>query len=846
MTDLARLGFSADTSALKTAKAALDQLVPAAEKTAKSVNAVSAAAAGITGPVKGAAAGILSFDGAVKQAAAGAGSLRGAALMSGTALGTVQGAAVSAANGINLVGLAANRTGIMMAAADAHVLAYRSHIASIPAAANTAKSGLDRLGAAANDNINRLQSTPGNIAAQFQDIGVTAAAGMNPLLIALQQGTQLSSAMAGGIGPLLAGFAQLFSLTTILTIGLVGLAVAGLQMIDWMSVGKSVLNGLADALEVAAPYAVALGAAMLLAFAPRIITAIYATAAAMTSALIPALIRATVALVAFAFVNPWTAFVLGVGIVIAALYGLNQVFDGVFADILSVVTKAINYIIAFFVGGFNAIKATWSQLPGAMGDVAIQAANNVIRAVELMVNGSIARINLLTSMLPFDLGKGLQMGNVSLGQLENSNAGKALAVAREWGVQTGKAAGKAARGEYTSEMISGIKSMAGDAADWLRGMADKMGKKKGKDAKNAADGGDDTKPKAEKTIAEKFDDLLGDASKQARALDQAGAQIGVYGEALAQLKYQQDLFNKAQDAGIPLIDKATGKLNAYGEQLLKISQELAKQDEANRNAQFIEDMALKLESQQRALNQSRGEIGLTGAALAAYRFEQELLNDAISKHIELTQPELDAIKAAAKGYGEQTEAIRKAKEQLEFARDTTKDFFMNFFDGLREGESLIKSFGDAVLDTLNRIIDKLLNTFLDNFLNNLGGSFGGLFKTNTGTVSTPPISPNANGNAFGKGGSRLGIMGEKGDEAILPLRRGPDGSLGVQAGAAGRGGGTVVNAPVHVQNDYHLDGAIAPETILKMIQQGGAKTEQEVKRSLMATLAQLQRDGAVV
>ena len=33
----------------------------------------------------------------------------------------------------------------------------------------------------------------GNIAAQFQDIGVTAAMGMNPLQIALQQGTQLSA-----------------------------------------------------------------------------------------------------------------------------------------------------------------------------------------------------------------------------------------------------------------------------------------------------------------------------------------------------------------------------------------------------------------------------------------------------------------------------------------------------------------------------------------------------------------------------------------------------------------------------------------------------------------------------
>ena len=38
---------------------------------------------------------------------------------------------------------------------------------------------------------------------------------------------------------------------------------------------------------------------------------------------------------------------------------------------------------------------------------------------------------------------------------------------------------------------------------------------------------------------------------------------------------------------------------------------------------------------------------------------------------------------------------------------------------------------------------------------------------------------------FPLGGNRLGLAGERGAEAILPLARGPDGRLGVRAGGGG-------------------------------------------------------------
>lgn len=79
-----------------------------------------------------------------------------------------------------------------------------------------------------------LQFNLANLSAQFNDIGVTAAAGMNPMIIALQQGTQLSQAFAGqnlaqvasGIGR---AFMAVVSPTALVTIGLVAASAALVQ-----------------------------------------------------------------------------------------------------------------------------------------------------------------------------------------------------------------------------------------------------------------------------------------------------------------------------------------------------------------------------------------------------------------------------------------------------------------------------------------------------------------------------------------------------------------------------------------------------------------------------------------
>ncbi|RYG96818.1 MAG: phage tail tape-measure protein, partial [Alphaproteobacteria bacterium] len=123
--------------------------------------------------------------------------------------------------------------------------------------------------------MNTARGNTANIAAQFQDIAVSAQMGMGALQVGLQQGTQLAaviSAMENPIKGLGSAFLSVISPVSLLVIGLTSLAVVGLQMVDWTAVAKAGLNAVADALVVIAPYAVAAAAGLALLYAPTLIS----------------------------------------------------------------------------------------------------------------------------------------------------------------------------------------------------------------------------------------------------------------------------------------------------------------------------------------------------------------------------------------------------------------------------------------------------------------------------------------------------------------------------------------------------------------------------------------------
>lgn len=81
-------------------------------------------------------------------------------------------------------------------------------------------------------NTNRMQA--GNLAAQFNDIGVSLAGGMSPFLVALQQGTQINQVFGqieGGVMPALrTAFLSLLNPISLATIGVISL---GGYLVQW-------------------------------------------------------------------------------------------------------------------------------------------------------------------------------------------------------------------------------------------------------------------------------------------------------------------------------------------------------------------------------------------------------------------------------------------------------------------------------------------------------------------------------------------------------------------------------------------------------------------------------------
>ncbi|MCQ8781086.1 phage tail tape measure protein [Mangrovibrevibacter kandeliae] len=94
---------------------------------------------------------------------------------------------------------------------------------------------------------------------------------------------------------------------------------------------------------------------------------------------------------------------------------------------------------------------------------------------------------------------------------------------------------------------------------------------------------------------------------------------------------------------------------------------------------------------------------------------------------------------------------------------------------------------DAALKPLQSLAGAALQQVLPGIAGGLSGNGSGVIPfAKGGIVASPSYFP---------AGRQLGLMGEAGGEAILPLRRGADGSLGVAAerGVTGAGPSIVVN-----------------------------------------------------
>lgn len=291
-----------------------------------------------------------------------------------------------------------------------------------------------------------------------------------------------------------------------------------------------------------------------------------------------------------------------------------------------------------------------------------------------------------------------------------------------------------------------------------------------------------------------------------------------------------------------LTDLDTQQEKLAGNEAERLKKQKQMVDEYSKNAQqLVDNLATQGARARAALGMGDRQAGLFGQLNSEddrYRAERDRLT--ASRNVEgADQGAIDQqMEIAAQAHKKATDKINADYKALEKAQGdwssgataawnnfadkaadvsgNTKEFFASTFDGLTDsltdfittGKASFSDFATSVLSDLAKILVRMALVQgikagasalgFSGFQADGGAWSGGTqFFANGGAFTNSIVSSPT---AFGMSGGRTGVMGEAGPEAILPLTRASDGSLGVKAqisssasslgGAAG--GGVVV------------------------------------------------------
>ncbi len=166
---------------------------------------------------------------------------------------------------------------------------------------------------------------------------------------------------------------------------------------------------------------------------------------------------------------------------------IDAAWSGIQASIADALQASLEAVVAFgnrtigtFQGAFDAMVVIWSNLPRAIGDLTIQAANLAVAGLESMLNGAVDGINALlegvnTGLAAIGIERAIELvPDVDLGRIENEFAGAAS--------QAGNAARDAFAAAFETDTFAapdfGLSAFAEDAraaADSARETATALG-----------------------------------------------------------------------------------------------------------------------------------------------------------------------------------------------------------------------------------------------------------------------------------------------------------------------------------------------------------------------------------
>lgn len=181
--------------------------------------------------------------------------------------------------------------------------------------------------------------------------------------------------------------------------------------------------------------------------------------------------------------------------------------------------------------------------------------------------------------------------------------------------------------------------------------------------------------------------------------------------------------DRARRTKVAQVDTYASSVRSMQERIAALQAETAAQQSLN---PFVEDYGF-------ALSKARASAELLAAAERA----KKQITPELLAGIDQTATALANATAAQNAH---TAAVSKAREAMDFARDTARGFLDDLMGGLKRGEGFWKSFADAALNALNRIASRLLDSALDSLFS--GAGLQGLISG--GRAAAVPVAANDN------------------------------------------------------------------------------------------------------
>ena len=270
--------------------------------------------------------------------------------------------------------------------------------------------------------------------------------------------------------------------------------------------------------------------------------------------------------------------------------------------------------------------------------------------------------------------------------------------------------------------------------------------------------------------------------------------------------------------------KAVLAYQAYGESRMAAPEDPVKPKKAGVGPKktTIEDTIKQL---QRQADKEKQLVNLTGQKRREEELFIDLKNANADADIKTSETRLRTISQEISAMEERNRVIEAARQQQEDLKSTIEssmeDAFMSIVDGTKTVEQAFKDMARQIIAELYRVL--VVKKMVAAISSALPFADGGVFQggsqvkafANGGVVGGPTYFPMS--------GGKTGLMGEAGPEAIMPLKKGKDGKLGV---AAEGSGGVTINQTFAFQ-------ANGDESVKKIIAQAAPKIAAMTQQQIM-------------